>query len=65
MSRTEQHRLGREVLEARRDKVPWKVLEARHGYCRARLWQFMEAARKYERRVYKHLSAGQGRRAAS
>lgn len=33
--------LGPQVAEARRQFVPWKVIERATGYSRHRLWEFM------------------------
>lgn len=47
--------IGDELVRERAARTPWKVLEARYGFCRARLWALWKEAA--EKDVYKHLSA--------
>ena len=49
--------VGREVLRARRQQKPepWKALQRRFGYGRARLWMLMREAEAAEKSVYRHI----------
>ena len=38
--------LGRALVAARAEGVPWKLLVLRYGLCRTRLWQLWRAAQE-------------------
>ena len=47
--------IGAELVCARADNVPWKVLMVRYGYGRTRLWMLWRAASAPNKDVHEHL----------
>ncbi len=42
--------IGSRILEARRDRTPWKILMMEFGLGRTRLWQLMKEAEAHEQK---------------